>query len=106
MTKEALGDCYRWAYQYVIKNPTAVLHQGLVTAPHSSDKPFEHAWIEHNGVIKDWQTMVAGYGGKFRNKGYPKRTWDLLWKPENVKTFTVDEARAESLRYGHYGPWT
>jgi hypothetical protein len=105
VTTEALGDCYRWAYAYVLKHPTAVLYQGVVTAPYSEGKPYEHAWVEHGGVVKDWQTMVAGYGGKFRNRGYPKRTWEHLWNPEKVKTFSREQAVAEFDRAGHYGPW-
>jgi len=102
---KALGDCYRWAYLYVVNHPKAVLHQGLVTAPYSDLPPYEHAWVEHDGVVKDWQTMVAGYGGKFRFRGYPERTWEALWKPERVKMFSREEAMAEMSRTGHYGPW-
>lgn len=105
MTKEALGDCYRWAYAYVVKNPTATLHQGLVTQPYSKKPPYEHAWVEHGGVVRDWQTMVAGYGGKFRNRGYPKRIWEQLWNPEKVKVYTRAQAMTAMEEAGHYGPW-
>lgn len=107
MGRTALGDCYRWAYNYVRKHPSAVLYQGMVTAPYADgpEEPFGHAWVVDGGVVKDWQTMVAGFGGRYKGKGWPVDVWATRWKPTNVRRYTLDQARAELLRNKHFGPW-
>lgn len=102
---QPLGDCYRWAYNYVFKHANALLHQGQVRAPLSNDPAFLHAWVTHKGIVKDWQTMVAGFGGKFRGRGYPEAVYAELWQPSGVQTFTQEEALIAAARAGHYGPW-
>jgi len=103
--EKAVGDCFRWAYTYIKKHPTALLHQGLVRLPFSTEKPFAHGWIVHNGIVKDWQTMVAGFGGKYRGVGYPEAVWNELWQPEHVRSFNQTDAMVTLARQGHYGPW-
>jgi hypothetical protein len=102
-----LGDCYRWAYHYVHKHPNAVLYQGTVTAPYkdAGKAPYEHAWVLDGGVVKDWQTMVAGMGGRYRGVGWPEDVWARAWKPRHVKTFTQEQAHIAVVRHGHFGPW-
>ncbi len=104
-SSEPIGDCYRWAYHFILKHPDALLRQGLVTAPYSEEPPFEHAWIVHNHTVKDWQTMVAGFGGRFSSKGYPEEVWNALWKPTRVKDFDRRQALLAAARAEHYGPW-
>lgn len=102
-----LGDCYRWAYQYLLKHPTAVLCQGTVVAPYADAGParYAHAWIVDGGVVKDWQTMVAGFGGRFSGRGWPAKHWVQRWQPLSVKKYTITEAVAQLSEHGHYGPW-
>lgn len=102
---QPLGDCYRWAYNYVYKHGKALLHQGYVTPPLSNDPAFQHAWVTHNGLVKDWQTMVAGFGGNYCGRGYPEAAYAELWNPTRVRTFTQEEALIACERAGHYGPW-
>lgn len=101
----AEGLCFPWAYQYVSENPDAVLYHGYVRMPESKDPPFVHGWVIHDGVVKDWQTMVAGFGGPFSGRGYPKATWVYLWKPQLTVRFSAEQAHAMLLRQNHYGPW-
>lgn len=103
---QPLGDCYRWAYNYIFKHGTALLHHGYVNSPFSKNPAFPHAWVTHNGLVKDWQTMVAGFGGKFRGLGYPEAVYAELWHPTRVHTFTQEEALIAAGRSEHYGPWT
>lgn len=102
---QPLGDCYRWAYNYIYKHGDALLHQGYVTAPLSNEPAFPHAWVTHNGLVKDWQTMVAGFGGKFHGRGYPEAVYVELWQPSRVQTFTRAEAQRAIAKAKHYGPW-
>jgi hypothetical protein len=103
--KKDLGDCYRWAYHYVLKNPSAILYQGEVKPPLSDDPYFQHAWVVHDGIVKDWQTMLAGFGGKFMGKGYPKAVFEELWQPRKVTTYTRREMLEAAVKSEHYGPW-
>ena len=105
---KAVGDCFRWAYHYQQKHRHVVLHQGLIVAPHSvgiGSKPFPHAWVVDDGLVKDWQTMVAGLGGRFRGTGYPEGTWTQLWQPKAVKSYTIEQSVIALAQNNHYGPW-
>jgi hypothetical protein len=104
---EAVGDCFRWAYTYILKHPNALLQQGLVVAPYKgiAKEPYAHAWVVHNGVVKDWQTMVAGMGGQYRGVGWPEAVWERLWHPTEVRSFAIEQAAIALLENGHYGPW-
>jgi hypothetical protein len=105
--EKAVGDCFRWAYTYIKKHPNALLQQGLVVAPYPGIEktPYEHAWVVDKGIVKDWQTMVAGFGGKYRGVGYPEAVWNELWQPEHVRSFNQTDAMVTLARQGHYGPW-
>jgi hypothetical protein len=107
LSAEKLGDCYRWATLYVLAHPNAVLYQGTVVAPYSDvgKDRYDHAWVLDGGVVKDWQTMVAGMGGRYTSKGWPQDVWERAWKPRSTKVFTHEQARLAFSRYGHYGPW-
>lgn len=103
-----LGDCYRWAYHYVLKHPGAVLYQGKVTAPPSSgggSAPYDHAWVLDGGVVKDWQTMVAGFGGRYRGRGWPESVWNRVWQPQDTRAYSIEQAMIQLAQHDHYGPW-
>lgn len=88
-----------------MRNTDAVLYHGYVKAPLSKEPRFAHGWVVHNGIVKDWQTMVAGFGGRFMGIGYPERVWRELWKPQHVISFTAEQAYSKAVREQHYGPW-
>jgi hypothetical protein len=87
---------------------------GTVSAPFSSPpRRYMHAWVERGGTVYDWQTMVAGHGGKYRGIGYPVAVFYDLYKPTDVTRYTTDEALTAFARsrggresgLQHYGPW-
>ncbi len=56
--------------------------------------------------MKDWQTMVVGYGGpNFARRGYPIPIFYELYRPMKVKRYTPTEAMVNMVRTGHKGPW-
>ena len=113
-TSGAMGLCYEWAYREVIgdKSGESVLVHGTVNEPFARPpKAYTHAWVERDGTVYDWQTMVAHHGGKFMGQGYPRDVFYDLYKPKKIKTYTADEARTAMLSSPkargkfHYGPW-
>lgn len=97
-----------------MKHPDAILVQGTTVIPF--EKPVQkigHAWVEHRGKAYDWQTMEAGYGGKFRGKGYPIEVFNEIYKPTGTRRYTQEEAIVALLKSRggdvsggpHYGPW-
>jgi hypothetical protein len=101
----ACGRCFDWGYRYLKDHPRAVLHHGTVREPFSDGPEFPHAWVTQNGIVKDWQTMEAGHGGKYNRRGYPEAVFAELWRPRETAAFTLIEATLASARTGHYGPW-
>lgn len=101
-----IGQCFPWAQNYATKNDGCIVCHGIVTEPCSSPpKQYVHAWIEHNGLCLDWQTMVAGCGGNFRGQGYPKDIFYELFKPHTIHTYCQERVLVLSLQTGHSGPW-
>jgi len=103
-----LGLCFPWAGKYVIDqhNEGAVLCHGRVTMPFS-DPPEQilHAWVEHNGLCLDWQTMEAGCGGIYQGKGYPIGIFYELYTPDPVVKYDYSEALDMLVSQTHWGPW-
>ena len=92
------GECFSYAYQFVIKRGGALKH-GTVTHPWDKTE-FPHAWVEKDGKIYDWQTAEV-------RKTAPLSMTDFYkwWKPQDVKSYNADEARGQAARARHYGPW-
>ncbi len=116
---EPLGQCYPWAYRYLMDNPDAVLVHG--TLPRNKvmgiRRAYGHGWIEHDGYVKDWQTMEAQppYGPvpAFRKTGWPLDVFYRMFQPINMRRYTHEEAMHTVLRSRggakeggpHFGPW-
>ena len=92
------GECFMYAYQFVTRKGGTLKH-GMVTHPWDKND-FWHAWVEKDGKVHDWQTAKV-------RKTDPVSVGDfyLWWKPRDVKIYTADEARKQSARAKHYGPW-
>tara|TARA_R110000803_G_scaffold184881_1_gene247199 strand:+ start:127 stop:486 length:360 start_codon:yes stop_codon:yes gene_type:complete len=102
----ACGDCYRWAWKYVLKHDDAIMVHGTIQQPFSSDKKkINHAWVEHNGKVMDWQTMEAMYGGIYQGKGYPSDVFYETWSAIAEKEYDFDGILEGLKNNGHYGPW-
>jgi len=99
------GECFSWALQDAAAYGGTVVH-GVVTTPLSSPPHrYEHAWVEREGKVYDWQTMEAQHGGRYRGKGYPIDVFYELYRPTATVQYTAGEAVGELSREGHYGPW-
>jgi hypothetical protein len=68
-------------------------------------KRYGHAWIVHDGLIKDWQTMESYLGGKYNKKGYPIPMWMDMYQPHMHAEYGSKEAIAKMLEFKHMGPW-
>jgi hypothetical protein len=107
---EPAGRCFSYAHQrakeaFKSGEYIEVLH-GTVEEPYALDpKRYDHAWVEKEGVVYDWQIMKAGMGGKFTGLGMPVEVFYELYKPEDVKKYTPEQVIVNSVKYGHYGPW-
>lgn len=112
----ACGDCYRWAFRYALEHPDAVLIHGTVAEPMGSPKRIAHAWVVHDGIVKDWQTMEAGYGGKWEGQGYPWPAFQKTWAARPVEEYDYDDVMARMRAFNAYkfrggapvlpyGPW-
>jgi hypothetical protein len=56
---------------------------------------YPHAWIEYRGMCWDPN----------REEEYPKDFYYAAGHIEYTKRYTLDEAKAEMVRVGTYGPW-
>ncbi|RLB37260.1 MAG: hypothetical protein DRH30_13495 [Deltaproteobacteria bacterium] len=101
----ACGDCYRWAARSVTEDGGLLVH-GTVAEPLSSPpRRYDHAWVERDGVVQDWQTMKARHGGKFSGIGYPAELFEELFSPERHTTYGPDDALKKMAQERHWGPW-
>jgi hypothetical protein len=102
---EAMGECFRWAYHYVVDHaddtPSPVLVHALVSDPWDHHK-FWHAWVEHRGVRLDWQSEEM-HSGKKQVPISDFREWYSPIKDE--RRYTPNEARIAMVKNNHMGPW-
>jgi len=108
MTMEtvAAGLCYDWALDYVRAHDDVLMVHGTIAEPFEvPEHRFPHAWIVENGIIRDWQCMVAGLGGRYSGTGYPEADFEETFKPRSATAFTAREATMLMTRSGHHGPW-
>jgi len=104
-TSAPCGECFQWACGQAMRDKSVKVFHGLITMPFSNKPPHQHAWIEKNGRIWDWQMAEAGFGGKFHGKGYPPEIFEELFKPHDVKEYTAEEAIDNRNIHGHCGPY-
>lgn len=109
--KIACGQCFNWAFlNYVLnKDKGAILIHGKlldIWGDTSAGKGnyFDHAWIELDGLVQDWQTMEMGMS-KYAKKGWPKDIFYEYWKPKNIKKYTGLVPSNLRNKYKHTGPW-
>lgn len=94
----AVGDCYRYAYQLLREHPEAILAHGTVVHPWDGTE-FEHAWVELDGKVYDWQTKTM------HRDPMTVAEFDAAWKTRNVRKYQAEQAMKNAVRHGHYGPW-
>jgi hypothetical protein len=99
-TRGANGDCYVVAGQVVAMSygdyeGSLVVHGSVY---HPAIGRHGHAWVE----TPDGDVIDQSNG---HDSVMPIPVYYALGRVEDVARYTADEARAEMLRTGHYGPW-
>ena len=100
----AVGECLNYAWKtYIVKqddevaNNTIKIVFGTVQNEWiSKGRRYRHAWVEENGLVKDWQTMELGMS-KWAYIGWNKDYYYESWSPKDLKKYTPAEA-AEMFR--------
>lgn len=101
----ACGQCFSYAWRRVLDDHSLTLVHATVHEPFNREgKTYEHAWVEKNGLVQDWQTMELGMS-KYAKKGWPLKDFYELFKPENIREYTWDDVTKYTNKYKHYGPW-
>ena len=103
------GECLSYTYTQAIKNHksrTLKAVYGSVTEIGGGSKRFNHAWIEYQGRVRDWQTNVHKLYSRGDNivtknnwdkKGYPIKEFYKLFNVKNEKKYTPQEV-ADNFR--------
>lgn len=89
------GSCFPWAYANAHGGK---LKHGMVTHPWSG-KAYEHAWVERDGRVYDWQTSVGLGPGQ---TGWSREDFYAKYKPIKIKTY--EAARLASKSWLQHGP--
>lgn len=108
------GDCFSVAAHLVEDNPDYVLCHGepIGTGKANKGKRFGHAWVEYadneitlSGRTIRFTTVIDKANG--HNIELPAELYYAFGRidPDTVRRYTREEAAAEMLRHGHYGPW-
>lgn len=89
------GRCFPWAFENV-KDGTFM--HGKVRHPWTG-QIYDHAWIEKDGRVLDWQSCEMGLGpGK---DGWDRDDFYARWKPTNVKALTAAQLKKRPwLKHG------
>lgn len=102
------GHCFQYAVKQAMLDKSVTVVHGFITQPCSvPPERNAHAWVEKNGIVRDWQTMtVPHYGGQFAGKGYPVALFNELFKPEPKVVYTAQQVIDNHKRHRHCGPWS
>jgi len=107
------GECYSWASRQFLKEDMgdAKLQHGKVLDRWGNTSAgtggyYDHAWIEREGRIYDWQTMEGpGKHGSKGKDGWSKEEFEDYFQPKDITTYQGEEPLILAARHGHYGPW-
>lgn len=104
-----LGNCFEVAGQLVIHNEDLWLCHGLVTAtgpPAGEGTVYWHAWVERMNSEWWWMNTVIDRANGHDFEGLALAYYHAGSIDESqVRKYSPDEARVETLRYLHWGPW-
>ena len=102
------GECFSFANNFaremlddgiIPEDEIKVVH-GMVEEPMALEpKRYAHAWIEVQGKVRDWQMRMSG------KHFLPIKDFYKLYKPTDIKKYTVEESMVNMLKYKHHGPW-
>ena len=80
-----------------------ILVHGICLAPEGphKDKPFAHAWVEHEGRV----VQSGLLDGERIFYSVPSEDFAEMLRPQEFTRYTLRQALAQNLASGHYGPW-
>jgi len=91
---ERVGECYKDAYHFLLREGEGLLVHGEVTSP-ADTRVIKHAWVELDGYV--WEPQTKQY---FRKPDF----YDVF-KPKVQAKYTPLEAAKLAVKTRHYGPW-
>ena len=101
--KSAIGQCYPWATRFARDKDGAEVVHGTIVGPDRQGRirPLEHAWVEWNGKVYDWQTVEM-----MKKSPMSISEWRREKQACEEYRLTDEEASLCELRSRHHGPWT
>ena len=117
LTEAGCGECLSYTYTQAIRNHTKNNFKavyGSVTEIGGGSRRFNHAWIEYNGRVKDWQTNVHKLysrgdniitKNKWDEKGYPIKDFYRLFNVKNEKKYTPEQVADNYRKYKTIEGW-
>lgn len=103
------GECYRYTFKGALnaivesKPNIVIVHATVQSWP--TDPRYNHARIEDDDKVYDWQTMVMG-SSKYAGEGWPKDLFYETFKPEDVQKYSPEQVVEYTRKTGHMGPWS
>ena len=113
----ACGECLSYTYTQAVRNHTRKNFKavyGTVTEIGGGSKRFNHAWIEYQGRVRDWQTNVHKLysrgdnivtKNKWDKKGYPIKDFYKLFNVKKAKKYTPQEVADNYRKYKTIEGW-
>lgn len=105
-----IGDCYGYVFKMALKGIVEddkgfkIVHATVEEPFAQPPRSYTHAWIEREGRVHDWQTMVMGTS-KFAGEGWPKDLFYKTFKPRETREYTPKQVVEYTNKFGHTGPW-
>ena len=121
LTEAVCGQCFRWAFNRVIKGgPYLRLIHGTIFVPFLG-KRINHAWVENKRGVWDWQMHGRGRKEgleyvkmwiddekkieKYFRKGFDKKEYYKVAKVKVDDVYDKMEAIETFGKHKHLGPW-
>ncbi len=105
-----VGECYDYVFKMTLKGIVEddkdfkIIHATVEEPFAQPPRSYTHAWIEREGRVYDWQTMVVGTS-KFAGEGWPKDLFYDTFKPRETREYTPKQIVEYTDKFGHTGPW-
>ena len=109
-SKSSFEFVMKLARQYLSDDGVKVVH-GLVNPATGTKRDeyrtapiYQHAWVEKDGSVYDWQTLELRMG-KYAGKVWPQIEFYQVFVPSFVKKYTPELALQKMWDTGTKGPW-
>jgi hypothetical protein len=94
------GQCFSYALDIAkqhLKDDDWVIGHGILST--EWDRPFWHAWVEHDGRVFDWQRK------EHMPEGMPIQDFYDFFDSRYVRYYTPEQVLVMALKFNHKGPW-